>query len=86
MINPHKIGQAIKNSIKWLILSNYGRFVLGGILCIFGVFSEYSTIEFLIIGWVFFDYLLYIGVAILILETLWVFLRGLLLLYAHITK
>ena len=39
MIHPHKIGKAIQNFIKWLVITNYGRFVLGMILCIFGVFS-----------------------------------------------
>jgi hypothetical protein len=86
MIHPYKIGKAIKNFVKWLVITNYGRFVLGAILCLFGIFSEYSTIEFLIIGWAIFDYLLYAGVAIIILQTLWWFLRGLFLLYNHITK
>jgi len=76
MINPHKIGKAIKNFTKWLFITNYGRFILGGILTLFGIFSEYSTIDFLIIGWPIFDYLLYAGVLLLIGQFLLVIVMG----------
>ncbi len=76
MIHPHKIGKAIKNFMKWLIITNYGRFLLGMILCLFGIFSEYSTIDFLIIGWSIFDCLLYAGVIIIMAQFAWVVLRA----------
>ena len=62
--------------MQWLVITNLGRFLLGIILCLFGIFSEYSTIDFLIIGWAIFDYLLYAGVILLIAQFAWIVLRA----------
>jgi hypothetical protein len=76
MIHPHKIAQQIKKSVLWLVLTNYGRFSLGIILCLFGVFSEYSTISFLRIGWPVFDYIMAAGIVIIIAQFTWVVIRS----------
>ena len=57
--------------LKWLVLTNYGRFALGIILCLTGIFSEYSTIEFLSTDWGIFVWTTNIGVAIIIGQFLW---------------
>lgn len=57
----------MKNKIKWLFVTNYGRYALGLILMIVGgVFSSNSTIEFLSTDYVIFDYILNIGMILLI--------------------
>ena len=71
MINPHKILMAIKNTLKWLTITHYGRLVLAVILCVSGVFSEYSTIEFLSTDYQIFTYLVAAGIFIICVEVLW---------------
>jgi hypothetical protein len=71
MINPHKILMAIKNTLKWLAITHYGRLVLAVILCVSGVFSEYSTIEFLSTDYQIFLYLVAAGIVIICVEVLW---------------
>jgi len=71
MINPHKITMAIKRRLKWLVLAHYGRFVLAILLCISGVFSQYSTIDFLATDYAIFEYLVAAGVLIIIVEFIW---------------
>jgi hypothetical protein len=71
MINPHKISIAIKRRLKWLVSAHYGRFVLAILLCLTGVFSQYSTIEFLSTDYAIFDYLVAAGILIIIVEFLW---------------
>jgi len=72
MINPHKILMAIKRRLKWLVLAHYGRFTLAILLCISGIFSQHSTIDFLATDYVIFDYTVAIGVGIIIVEFLWI--------------
>jgi hypothetical protein len=76
MIHPHKIGKAIKNFSKWLIITNYGRFVLGGLLTVIaGIFSPHSTIDFLSTDYIIFDHIVALGILILIGQFLWVVIR-----------
>lgn len=77
MIHPHKIAKTIKTFIKWLIITNYGRFALGGLLVILaGIFSPHSTIDFLSTDYAIFDYIVTLGVLILVGEFLWVVIRS----------
>jgi hypothetical protein len=71
MINPHKIIKAIKNTLKWLVVTHYGRLILAVILCVSGVFSEYGTIEFLTTDYQIFLYLVAAGIVIICGEFLW---------------
>ena len=71
MINPHKISMAIKRSLKWLIITHYGRLLLAVFLCVLGVFSQYSTIEFLATDYAIFEYLVTAGILIIIVEFIW---------------
>jgi hypothetical protein len=72
-----KIQNRFKSTIKtlkWLVLTNYGRFVLGAIFCLTGIFSEYSTIDFLSTDWRLFVWTTNIGVLIIVGQFLyWIF-------------
>ncbi len=74
MINPHKISMAIKRTLKWLVLTHYGRFILALMLCLTGIFSQYSTIDFLATDYAIFEYLVAAGVLIIVIEFLWMML------------
>jgi hypothetical protein len=71
MINPHKISMAIKRRLKWLVTTHYGRFALAIMLCLSGIFSQHSTIDFLSTNYAIFDYLVAAGVLIIIVEFIW---------------
>lgn len=59
-----KIGKVL----IWLVITNYGRYLLGMILAITGVFSQYGTIPFLSTNLAIFEYTAMAGIAILILQ------------------
>ena len=60
--------------IKWLFITNYGRFALGILLCLTGIFSEYSTIEFLATESPIFVYTCTFGIGIITGQFLyWIF-------------
>ena len=61
----------ILKALKWLVMTNYGRFALGIILALTGIFSEYSTIEFLSTDWGIFVWTTTIGILIITGQTLW---------------
>ena len=61
----------MKNKLKWFIVTNYGRFALGIILALTGIFSEYSTIDFLATDWQLFIWTTHIGILIITGQTLW---------------
>ena len=63
---------AIKRRLKWLAVTHYGRFTLAILLCLSGIFSEYSTIEFLSTDYAIFDYLVAAGVLIILVEFIWI--------------
>lgn len=42
--------------LKWLFVTNIGRYVLGITLVLTGVFSQYGTIDFIRINWALFEY------------------------------
>lgn len=42
--------------LKWLVLTNLGRYALGAMLLFSGIFSQYGTIPFLTTDWVLFEY------------------------------
>jgi len=72
MINLHNIQKSIVKSLLWLVITNYGRFILGIILCLMGVFSSNSTIEFLRTDYLIFDILLAAGCLIIGCQFAWV--------------
>lgn len=76
MIHPYKIRKAIAHFLKWLVVTNYGRFVLGALLAVTGVFSQFGTIEFLTTDWLLFEITASAGIAIMILQFLWVVIKG----------
>jgi len=57
--------------LKWFFVTNYGRYALGIILALTGVFSKYGTIEFLATNYAIFEYTAALGIAILILQFLY---------------
>ena len=71
MINPHKITMAIKKRLKWLVMTHYGRLLLAIGLCLSGIFSQYSTIEFLSTDYAIFEYLVAAGIFIIVVEFIW---------------
>ena len=71
MINPHKIIMAIKKRLKWLGITHYGRLLLATILCVSGIFSQYSTIAFLSTDYAIFEYLVTAGILIIGIEFVW---------------
>jgi len=77
MISPYQIQQAILKRLKWLIVTNYGRFLLGIILAITGVFSQYGTIPLISTDWFFFEVTATAGILIMILQFAWVVFRSL---------
>jgi hypothetical protein len=68
---------------KWFILTNYGRFALGIILCLTGIFSEYSTIDFLSTDWELFVWTTNIGIGIITGQFLYWILRATYLLITN---
>jgi len=76
MIQIYRIRKSIGRFLKWLIITNYGRFVLGALLAVTGVFSQFGTIEFLTTDWVLFEITASAGIFIIILQFLWVVLRA----------
>jgi|SRR3972149_6283574 len=60
--------EKIKKFIKWLFVTFYGRYLLGVILAITGVFSEYSTIDFLSTDYRIFEYTCIIGILIIVIQ------------------
>ncbi len=60
--------QKIKKTLKWLVVSGFGRYVLGIILAITGVFSQYGTIGFLSTNYAIFEYTALAGITIIILQ------------------
>jgi hypothetical protein len=64
----------ILKALKWLVITNYGRFALGIILAVTGIFSEYSTIDFLATDWALFVWTTHIGILIIVGQFLyWIF-------------
>lgn len=76
MINPHEISRKIKKFLMYLVVTNYGRFILGALLAVTGVFSQYGTISFLSTDWILFEITAAAGVLILILQFLWVVVKS----------
>lgn len=60
--------QKIKKALKWLVVSGLGRYLLGAILAITGVFSQYGTIGFLSTNYAIFEYTALAGVIIIVLQ------------------
>ena len=58
----------MKNKILWFFITNYGRYVLGIILALTGVFSQYGTIGFLSTDWALFEYTATAGILILLMQ------------------
>lgn len=58
----------MKNKILWFFVTNYGRYALGIILALTGVFSQYGTIGFLSTDWALFEYTAMAGVGLLIAQ------------------
>lgn len=83
MINPHEISKKIKRFFKWLIITNYGRFVLGALLAVTGVFSQYGTIEFLTTDWLIFEITAAAGVVLIVLQFLWVVVKSIYLYFTN---
>ena len=59
------------NKLKWFFVTNYGRYALGILLTLTGIFSEYSTIEFLATESPVFIWTTTIGCLIITGQTLW---------------
>jgi hypothetical protein len=81
-----KLQNRFKSTIKtakWLVLNNYGRFMLGIILCLTCIFSEYSTIDFLSTDWKLFVWTTNIGVLIITGQFLYWLFRA---IYLFITN
>ena len=57
--------------ILWFFVTNYGRYALGILLALTGIFSEYSTIDFLRTDWRVFEYTCNTGILIIILQFLY---------------
>lgn len=57
------------NKLKWLFITNFGRYILGIILTIIGgVFSPQGTIDFLNTEYNIFNYILASGLLIIITQ------------------
>ena len=76
MIDLFKIIRDIKKIIIWLIITNYGRFILGGLLALTGVFSQYGTILFLSTDLLVFEITATIGIILLTCQFGWVIIRS----------
>jgi len=61
----------MKKKLTWLFVTNYGRYALGIILILTGVFSEYSTIDFLRTDWRLFVYTCMTGIALIVIQFLY---------------
>lgn len=57
--------------LKWLFIAHSGRYVLGIILLLTGVFSEYSTIGIIATDWVIFEITSTVGGIILVVQFLY---------------
>ena len=53
------------DKIKWLFIRNLGRYALGAMLLLTGVFSQAGTIGFLRTDWVLFEYTFLAGIVIM---------------------
>lgn len=60
----------MKKKLIWLFVTKYGRYALGIILTITGVFSEYSTIDFLRTDWRLFEYTCMAGITLIVIQLL----------------
>lgn len=58
----------LKNTIKWFFVTNYGRYALGILLALTGVFSQYGTISIISTESPIFEYSATLGIAILVLQ------------------
>lgn len=81
MIDLNKIVKNIKKRLIWFVTTNYGRFALGIILAITGVFTQYSTIDFLSTDWLLFEITATLGVLIITGQFLWVVIGSLYLYF-----
>lgn len=54
--------------ILWFFVTFWGRYCLGAILTLTGIFSEYSTIDFLATDWTFFKYTSSAGVLLIVIN------------------
>lgn len=61
----------MKKKITWFFVTNYGRYALGILLTLTGIFFEYITIDFLKSDWRLFEYICMSGVVIIILQFLY---------------
>lgn len=61
----------MKKKITWFFVTNYGRYALGILLTLTGIFSEYSTIDFLRTDWRLFEYTCMAGVVIIVIQFLY---------------
>lgn len=58
----------MKKNIIWLFATNLGRYLLAAILLVSGVFSQYSTIDFLATDYVVFEITPIIGVILMVAQ------------------
>ena len=56
----------MKKNIIWLFATNLGRYLLAAILLVSGVFSQYSTIDFLATDCVVFEITPILGVILIV--------------------
>lgn len=76
MINLHQLKAAFVSKLTWLIITNYGRFVLGIFFALTGAFSEdYGSLPLYGTG-SFFAITCNIGVIILLAQFAWVVMRS----------
>lgn len=61
----------LKNNIKWFFVTNYGRYALGIILALTGVFSQYGTIPLLSTQSPIFEYTAAAGVIIIVCQSIY---------------
>lgn len=62
----------LKNTIKWFFVTNYGRYALGILLAITGVFSQYGTISIISTESPIFEYSAALGILIIVLQSIYV--------------
>jgi len=73
----------MKNKILWLFATNFGRYALGILLLLTGIFSENGVLGFLTPEWMMFDYLMSAGVVIIVLQFIYHIVSA---IYLNITK
>jgi len=83
MINLHKVLKSIKNRLIWFIMTYYGRFALGSLLAITGVFSQYSTIDALSTDWLLFEITASLGILLIVCQFLWVVIGSIYLYFTN---